>query len=83
MLRVLCSAWKKKEIPLKAEDLDFEFTRNLPADMLYSAEVSTKLKGLVSEKTRLGLLPFVDDVDKEIKLLSDDDSTDNRNQNVA
>lgn len=83
MFRVLCSAWKKKEIPLKAEDLDFEFTRNLPADMLYSAEVSTKLKGLVSEKTRLGLLPFVEDVEKEIKLLSDDDPPDNRNQNVA
>lgn len=65
MMRIVASAWEKREIRIKPEEIDYVFTRNLPVDLLYTAEVSSKLKGLVSEETRLSLLPFVEDVEKE------------------
>lgn len=65
MLRVLSTALEKKKVFYEADDFEFVFTRNLPVDLLYTADVTQKLKGLVSEDTRLSLLPFVSDVAKE------------------
>jgi SPP1 family phage portal protein len=65
--KVICSAWAKKNI-CSAEDylkIWFGFKRNLPANILDEADTTTKLKGQISEKTRLSLLSFVDDVDYE------------------
>lgn len=65
--KVLCSAWAKKG-RAKPEDylnIWFGFKRNLPANILEEADVAAKLKGLVSEETRLSLLSFVDDVKYE------------------
>lgn len=59
MYKVIASAWAKKNINLNYEDVAMQFTRNLPVDLLYYADVSAKLKGHVDEETRLGLLPFV------------------------
>ena len=36
------------------------FKRNVPLDMLYEAQTTAQLKGLVSEPTRLELLSFVE-----------------------
>lgn len=70
--KVLCSAWAKKTLPLRFEDVTFQFTRNLPVDMLYSADVSGRLKGLVSDETRLGLLPFITDPKQEMQRLEEE-----------
>jgi SPP1 family phage portal protein len=59
MFKVIASAWAKKNLKLNYEDLSMQFTRNLPVDLLYYADVSAKLKGQVDEETRLSLLPFV------------------------
>lgn len=67
--KVLCSAWAKKNICSKEDYLKiwFGFKRNLPANLLDEAQTTTQLKGQVSEKTRLSLLSFVDDVDYELE----------------
>lgn len=57
----------KKNIPLKYEDMEFIWKRNLPIDLLYYGQVVQMFTGQVSEKTKLGLLPFVVDVDSELK----------------
>lgn len=67
--KVLCSAWAKKGLAKPDDYLNiwFGFKRNLPANILEEADVAAKLKGLVSEETRLALLSFVDDVKYELE----------------
>ena len=65
--KILQSVWNKKEIPFDAEKISFQFTRNLPVDLKYQAETTQILKGNVSEKTRLSLLSFIDDPEKELE----------------
>lgn len=66
--KVLCSAWAKKGVCTGEDYLKvwFGFKRNLPANLLDEAQTSVALKGHVSEKTRLSLLSFVDDVQYEL-----------------
>ncbi|MGJ9384264.1 phage portal protein [Salipaludibacillus sp. CF4.18] len=67
--KVLCSAWAKRG-KCKPEDylaFTFQFTRNLPVNILEEAQTQMALKGNVSERTRLSLLSFIDDVMDEIK----------------
>jgi len=66
--KVLFSAWSKRKGLAKDDYLKvfFGFKRNLPANILDEAQSTLTLKGQVSEKTRLSLLSFVDDVDYEL-----------------
>lgn len=71
--RLLCSVWSKE----LGESLDhtniwFEFKRNLPIDITTEVDATAKLKGNVSERTRLGLLSFVDDVEFEMEEMERD-----------
>lgn len=70
--KIIASAWKKKGLALDVEDMKFQFTRNLPVDLLYSAQVTDLLMGKVSEETRLSLLPFVENAKDELKKLGED-----------
>lgn len=54
-------------------DLDIKFTPNLPKSMKDNVDVVNSLVGTVSEKTRLGLLDFIDDPDDEIKKMQDEE----------
>lgn len=65
--RVLSTAWEQKEYKIDYTDVEMQFHRNLPVDLMHYAEVSTKLKGNISERTRLEQLPFIGDVDQELK----------------
>lgn len=72
--KVLCSAWAKKG-KATAEDylkVYFQFKRNLPVNVLEEAQTTMQLKGQVSEKTRLGLLSFVDDTQFELEEMEKD-----------
>lgn len=67
--KVLCSSWEKRG-KCKQDDylkVWFGFKRNLPANYLDEAQTTAQLKGHVSERTRLSLLSFVDDVDWELE----------------
>lgn len=70
--KVLASAWAKKGIAFDYLKIYFEFKRNLPVNLTEEAETTGKLKGFVCERTRLGLLSFVDDVEYEIEEMEKD-----------
>lgn len=72
--KVLFSAWAKRKDYSKEDYLKvfFSFKRNLPANLLDEAQTTTQLQGRVSERTRLGLLSFVDDVDFELQEMEKD-----------
>ena len=72
MFEVLGSAWNKKDITFDALDIDFQFTRNFPLNLLDEAQTSQTLKGLVSDQTRLSLLTFVEDVDAEMERIEEE-----------
>lgn len=48
-------------------EVDISFVRNLPVDMSESATVVNQLRGVVSDRTLLSLLPFVTDIDAEME----------------
>lgn len=48
-------------------DINIEFKRNIPDDINDTVNVVTRLRGIVSDKTLLSQVPFVNDVDKEIE----------------
>ena len=50
-------------------DIEIEFTRNVPADVTNTVNMVNSLRGLVSEGTLLGQIPFVTDVQAEIDAL--------------
>ena len=50
-------------------DIEIDFKRNIPSDNTELVNLVNSLKGTVSDETLLGLLPFVDDVNKEVERL--------------
>lgn len=70
--KIVSSAWQKKFIKLDYLNIFAVFTRNIPVNLADEADTSAKLKGLVSERTRLSQLSFVDDVEYELKQMEQD-----------
>lgn len=50
-------------------DVQIVFTRNLPENITETAQVINQLRGIVSDKTLISLLPFIKDVDAEVEQL--------------
>jgi SPP1 family phage portal protein len=67
--KVLCSAWKKKNIDIDYLDIFWEFKRNIPIDLSYVAEYASKLNGVHSKHTLLAQIPYIDDVNYELELI--------------
>lgn len=72
MWKIICSSWDKRGIKLNYIDIFFEFHRNIPIDLLYVGDTASKLKGVVSDRTLLSIIPFVDDVDYELKTIKEE-----------
>ena len=51
-------------------DIDIDFKRNIPEDYTATVALVNSLKGVVSDATLLGQLPFVEDVNAEIEALN-------------
>ena len=49
------------------EDIEFNFTQNLPRNVKNEAETAQALEGVVSKETQLSVLSIVEDVSEEIK----------------
>lgn len=73
MLKVLATAWLKRGVLLHVEDVDFVFTRNLPVDSLYQADIAVKLKGIASDETVLGFVPGVSDPKVEMEKIKQEE----------
>lgn len=56
-----------KMISIDVDNIEMTFTRSLPVNELEIAQLITYLNNVVSQKTLLSLLPFVEDVDSEIE----------------
>jgi len=69
--KVLCSAWSKKSSVQKDDylEMEYQYTRNLPSNILEEAQTTGVLRGNVSEETRLSMLSFVPDPEKEKELM--------------
>lgn len=52
-------------------DISIDFKRNLPEDNASLANLVNSLKGTVSDKTLLSLLPFIDDVNAEYEAIQE------------
>ena len=66
--KVLADYWGMfNGVILDYKDLSFKFIRNIPNDILGEAQTLGILKGMVSDKTALGLMSFVDSPDEEMK----------------
>jgi SPP1 family phage portal protein len=72
LFRVASSFWKIKGYNISHLDIYIEMKRNFPLDIQTEATANAMLKGLVSERTRLSLLPFIDDVDYELAQMAED-----------
>jgi len=72
--KILATAMKAKGANIDYLNMTFTWTRNFPLNLLDEADTTLKLKGLVSERTRLGLLSFIDDPEKEIKQMELEDA---------
>lgn len=48
-------------------DIEITFSRNIPINLIELSDSASKLAGLVSKKTLLANMPFIEDVDAEMK----------------
>ena len=51
-------------------EIDMQFTANIPANIVETADVVSKLNGLVSQETLIGLLPFVTEPEEEVEKIN-------------
>lgn len=70
-LELLCEILSKVSGDTMWRDVEITFTRNLPFDYTTISALIAQLKGTVSDKTLLSLLPFVSDVDKELEMVKE------------
>lgn len=52
-------------------DIQIIFTRNLPTDINETVNVINSLRGLVSDKTLLAQIPFIQDIDTELEMVQE------------
>lgn len=65
-LRLFANVLRVKGKEVDASDVTITMTRNLPANDLEAAQMIAQLQGLVSQKTLVGQLSFVDDPQSEV-----------------
>ena len=58
------------QVAVAEEDIEIKFSRGLPRNILELSQIMVNLNDKVSRKTLLGLLPFVEDPEDEIKALN-------------
>lgn len=74
MFKTLASSWRKKAINFDPYEVIIQYKRTFPLDLSYEADVQGKLKGLVSEQTRLNLASFIDDAEYEQELMKQEET---------
>ena len=66
---MICNVLNFKGGNFNYTDIDISFSRNIPANTQELASEIQQMSGLVSQRTLLKRLPFIDDVDEEITQL--------------
>lgn len=70
-IELICEILGMVEGEVMWRDVEITFTRNLPVDLAEMANLVNTLKGTVSDRTLLTLLPFVSDIDKELEMVEE------------
>ena len=52
--------------------LSYQFTQNIPANLLEEAQIAAQLTGIVSQPTQLKVLSIVDNIQEEIDRLKEE-----------
>jgi SPP1 family phage portal protein len=61
------------KVPAEAwMDLEYQFTPNIPANMLEEAQMAAQLEGIVSHETQLKVLSVVDNVEAELEKIEEE-----------
>lgn len=66
-IELICNILTLKATEAVWRDININFVRNLPVNTTEVIQLVNTLKGIVSDKTLLAQLPFIDDVDSEIE----------------
>ena len=66
-IEIICNVLNLKASDAIWRDVRINFVRNLPQDYTETINLINSLKGTVSDKTLLGQLPFIDDVEAELE----------------
>jgi SPP1 family phage portal protein len=53
-------------------NIQYQFTRNLPRNIVEEAGTAAKLEGVISKETQLGLLSFVENPKEEMDRIADE-----------
>jgi SPP1 family phage portal protein len=69
MFKVLETYWSALGFDILADNITYTFDRNIPMELKMESEITTNLKGMVSERTRLENLSIVTDVEAEIEAM--------------
>lgn len=75
MFKIIGEKWRIEDIDFDPDKIEYQFKRNFPLNLNDEAMTTVQLKGMVSEKTRLGLLSFVPDPEMELKEMEKDTET--------
>jgi len=74
-IELICTILSVKGADSIWRDIDIIFTRNIPVDEAAIASEINTLRGLVSDKTLLAQLPFIDDVEAELEEMDKQNKT--------
>lgn len=66
-IELICNILNLKASESIWRDVNINFVRNLPVNITETIQLVSTLKGIVSDKTLLGQIPFIDDIEAEIK----------------
>ena len=69
-IELICEIINLKSDEALWRDVNIQFTRNLPSNLLETTQIVNSLRGLVSDETLLSLLPFVNDPAAELEKLN-------------
>lgn len=70
-VEIICGVASLKEGEEVFRDIRIDFKRNIPEDIAAIVSMVSGLKGVVSDKTLLEQLPFVDDVNAELEAINE------------
>lgn len=76
-LHLINEYYSKKNMGFDPHEVQIVFSRGLPRNLQELADIVTELKGSVSLKTLLSILPFVDNVEDELKALQAEKEAEN------
>lgn len=57
-------------------ELSYQFTPNIPANLLEEAQIAAQMEGITSHKTQLKVLSIVDNVEEELEMIEEENKPD-------